>query len=532
MKCQISCSFGEVVDKVTILQIKQKKISDESALQNITNELDKIKREIPLVNEPDDLFTELYKINMKLWILEDVIRAKSAQKTFDQRYINCAESIHSTNDERYQIKRKINLKYKSELVEEKGYNVASIVQTFEVADQNKMEEGKHLYTIGKYAESYQILQKIMHKYANYTKRDSVYIDLLFSYQNIVSMFNIQNPYFNKIQAVMSNIDHIPISDTQKDFAKTHYATYCLHNNDYESAQPYLNQLNRVSRGPEINYTNMSFFSDTDRDKTLILYDGGGIGDKVMLARLIPILCERYSTNHIVFFVDDRLGYLFRGAFSFKNLTISQYSHYYAGWDYHCSLLSLLKYLNIGYNDITFTPLFKNIPTNCKYYKRYDRSKRRIVLNWKGNPKNSHEKHNRRMDLKCAIPLFKIPGIEWIVLTSPITDEEDVILKQYDVINANWVDNARGVGHYEKSMDIIKQSDAVISTDTSLVHVSANLGVKTYVLLTLGCEWRWSPDHETTRWYPDAVLLRQTKIGDWSDVITKLENHLTLDEEQN
>ena len=140
MKCQISCSFGEVVDKVTILQIKQKKISDESALQNITNELDKIKREIPLVNEPDDLFTELYKINMKLWILEDVIRAKSAQKTFDQRYINCAESIHSTNDERYQIKRKINLKYKSELVEEKGYNVASIVQTFEVADQNKMEE--------------------------------------------------------------------------------------------------------------------------------------------------------------------------------------------------------------------------------------------------------------------------------------------------------------------------------------------------------------------------------------------------------
>ena len=196
MKCQISCSFGEVVDKVTILQIKQKKISDESALQNITNELDKIKREIPLVNEPDDLFTELYKINMKLWILEDVIRAKSAQKTFDQRYINCAESIHSTNDERYQIKRKINLKYKSELVEEKGYNVASIVQTFEVADQNKMEEGKHLYTIGKYAESYQILQKIMRKYANYTKRDSVYIDLLFSYQNIVNMFNIQNPYFN------------------------------------------------------------------------------------------------------------------------------------------------------------------------------------------------------------------------------------------------------------------------------------------------------------------------------------------------
>ena len=81
MKCYISCSFGEIVDKVSILKIKSKKSTDKTALKNIKLELDTILKETPLANEEDTLFTDLYKINNKLWVLEDLIREKSSKNS-------------------------------------------------------------------------------------------------------------------------------------------------------------------------------------------------------------------------------------------------------------------------------------------------------------------------------------------------------------------------------------------------------------------------------------------------------------------
>ena len=77
--------------------------------------------------------------------------------------------------------------------------------------------------------------------------------------------------------------------------------------------------------------------------------------------------------------------------------------------------------------------------------------------------------------------------------------------------------------YEDSISIIKNVDGVFSTDTSLVHLSANLDIKTYVLLTLGCEWRWTRNDKFTKWYPNTILLRQEKFADWNSVINKILN---------
>ena len=80
MQCKISCSFGEIVDKVTILKIKQSKANNKEALSNITKELTIIQKENPQVNNDDILFTDLSNINNELWILEDLIREKSNKK--------------------------------------------------------------------------------------------------------------------------------------------------------------------------------------------------------------------------------------------------------------------------------------------------------------------------------------------------------------------------------------------------------------------------------------------------------------------
>jgi hypothetical protein len=127
MNCKISCSFGELVDKVTILKIKKEKAINEEQLKNITNELKTLENENPILLYQDALFDELSETNKILWDLEDNIRYKSSKKEFDEIYIQCAEQIHIQNDKRYTIKRKINDKYNSVLREEKLYNNTSCV---------------------------------------------------------------------------------------------------------------------------------------------------------------------------------------------------------------------------------------------------------------------------------------------------------------------------------------------------------------------------------------------------------------------
>ena len=119
----IEVSIGEIVDKLSILQIKTEEIKDESKLKNVKVEYDYLYDIVfnEMGIEQSD-FTELVSVNKKLWIIEDDIRDKERNKEFDNIFIELARAVYVTNDERAEVKKKINLKYGSEFVEEKSYN--------------------------------------------------------------------------------------------------------------------------------------------------------------------------------------------------------------------------------------------------------------------------------------------------------------------------------------------------------------------------------------------------------------------------
>ena len=104
------------------------------------------------------------------------------------------------------------------------------------SDSRKLNLGKKQYTAGKYIESENI-KYVMNKYKNYAKFDSFYIDLLF-YSNICCILNKQYPYFNKLKDILTNIEHINISEKQKLFCKKMYSTICLKLKLYKEAYPY------------------------------------------------------------------------------------------------------------------------------------------------------------------------------------------------------------------------------------------------------------------------------------------------------
>ena len=117
-------SLGELVDKISILIIKEKNITDETKLDHVKKELNFLQK--TLMNyvkkkEINNYLVNLININSKLWNIEDDIRECERKKLFDQTFIDLARSVYFTNDERAKVKNDINKTFGSELVEVKSY---------------------------------------------------------------------------------------------------------------------------------------------------------------------------------------------------------------------------------------------------------------------------------------------------------------------------------------------------------------------------------------------------------------------------
>ena len=123
-------SVGEIFDKLSILQIKEKKISDPIKLSNVKIEIKELNKSIISLDiydkssqeALDALKTKLYETNFKLWDIEDALRELESQKKFEQEFISLARQVYITNDRRAEIKKEINRLTGSDIVEEKHYS--------------------------------------------------------------------------------------------------------------------------------------------------------------------------------------------------------------------------------------------------------------------------------------------------------------------------------------------------------------------------------------------------------------------------
>lgn len=123
MKIDCEVSLGELIDKLSILLIKERMINDENKLIHVRKEknvLENILSHLNLKNI-DQHLELLTEVNLKLWKIEDDIREKERKKEFDQEFIELARSVYITNDERFKRKNDINSLYQSKLVEVKSY---------------------------------------------------------------------------------------------------------------------------------------------------------------------------------------------------------------------------------------------------------------------------------------------------------------------------------------------------------------------------------------------------------------------------
>lgn len=122
---KVPVSFGEVLDKITILEIKSERIADAQKVKNVRLELNELSQvwdeAVPDQSAISDSRQQLKAVNEQLWEIEDDIRDQEAAQDFGPRFIELARAVYVTNDKRAALKKQVNLALGSRFVEEKSY---------------------------------------------------------------------------------------------------------------------------------------------------------------------------------------------------------------------------------------------------------------------------------------------------------------------------------------------------------------------------------------------------------------------------
>ena len=398
---------------------------------------------------------------------------------------------------------------------------------------------------------------------------------------------IQADYYYK--KLIHNLQTYYTSFKDTNSPKQTYGQYLLLHNKYREGFPYymwghfyynLKICNIKKLIPE----NSCFFKETDHisqhphphqshhtlqpttPKTIVLYNSGGFGDAIMYNRFIAPLADKYHNHRIICLIDKKLFWLFNSSDfackenvvliseeNLKTLTEETLQSKYnvTHIDYQCDIMMLAYFMNLSYNDIpaTFnTYLFKNKSyqyEQTKYYhaiiepliknQNYNTTNTtdtnthlRIAFNWHGNRDNGMDKWQRGVDLSLFSKLFSLPNTTWINVQKQKTPEENKILKSFH--NKNVIDTTDSLDEskenaFADTISIFNNVDLVISTDTSLLHLAATMGVKTWALITKVPEYRWGLK-KTTAWYEHIRIFRQKQLLDWNPVIDELMQELT------
>ena len=266
---------------------------------------------------------------------------------------------------------------------------------------------------------------------------------------------------------------------------------------------------------------------------MILFNSGGFGDIIMYSRFINKICSVYSDNKIVFLVDTKLLWLFKLSNFFRNPNITliaekELSRLATKFDYQSDVFMLSYFLGLEYNDIYFKPYLVNIYDNYFYNKisnQIPKNTKKIVINWHGNRENGLEKWKRGIELFKLKPLFSLPNISWISVQKELDQDEKLFLKENNILDlSEQIDKDDKA--FIDTVSIFLNSNLVISTDTSLLHLAATLKVETWGLITHIPEWRWGLDDTRTKWYPDMKIFRQHEIMNWDNVVSELLIELT------
>lgn len=238
-------------------------------------------------------------------------------------------------------------------------------------------------------------------------------------------------------------------------------------------------------------------------KSLLVWHEQGLGDSIQFCRFLPFLSNLGASVSLR--VPAPLAGLLRRAL--PAVTVFPDTEPVPGTDLHVPLLSLPFFLNLE-DPASVPSVWAPLPRNPM-------PPRRIGICHAGNPRHPE-------DAQRSIP--------HMVFSELLGESKTWIsLQAGDPQNAKLPASVQafpaGRGDFLDTEQILRTLDLVITVDTSVAHLSASMGIPTWILLPFSPDWRWGPSGSRTPWYPGATLFRQPSPGDWHSVLAQVAEHL-------
>ena len=262
---------------------------------------------------------------------------------------------------------------------------------------------------------------------------------------------------------------------------------------------------------------------------LELYAEQGLGDSIQFARYLSLLNRSVTTIRL--HVQKSLIQLFQDNLIADDvIQVTGASHLkYPDFQfehYKFPLISLPLLLQV-YPDSKLFPVDPYLKSNDSDIKQWSRrladanrdsDRLRVGICWAGNPKQGTDK-KRSLSLGKVARLFSVP-CRWINLKVDLSEESRLRLQNHCV-----EDYSSYVEDMKDTAALVANLDLVISTCTSVAHLSGALGIPTWILLAYSPDWRWGDNGESSIWYPSARLFRQTIPGDWDGLLDNVDQAL-------
>ncbi len=273
--------------------------------------------------------------------------------------------------------------------------------------------------------------------------------------------------------------------------------------DYRS----LNLKSKVWNGEDLN------------NKKIFIIAEQGIGDLIQFARYLYLLKNKYNTEIILKIKSKNFSHFF----NYKDFNIILDDHAIPEHDYHIFMVSLPRIF------------FKTDEIFCKSI-NFFQSDQKTKIKWKTKLAGIQGiKIGIHWSTSSLMPERNFPLEHFIELSKEIEASFFVLQKDLDANEINTISKNKKFFYFpdmdksEKafidSIEIIRNLDLVITSDTAVGHLSATLEKKTWTVLPFVADWRWFLDQKETKWYPNVTLFRQKKIGDWKGVFSVINEKL-------
>ena len=253
-------------------------------------------------------------------------------------------------------------------------------------------------------------------------------------------------------------------------------------------------------------------------RTLLLHAEQGVGDSIQFVRYVALAADRRGADGRVV-VEHQPGLERLFAFLSDRVTLIPFGDALPPFDVHAPFLSL---------PYVFGTTTESVPADVPYLEIPDDAAVdlsggtgfKVGLVWAGNPKHLNDR-NRSADLKAFAPLLEVAGCSFYSL--------QVGKRQADLADLGFADRITDLADQLTDFTVteaaIRDLDLVITVDTAVAHLAGALGRPVWLLLPFAPDWRWLMDREDTPWYPTMRLFRQSKRGDWREVMGRVADAL-------